>query len=224
VITQGQMNGDFERIWTGMQDEFADESTNSLHVVAKDSGHLINQDAPKLVVAAVEEVVASARGGGSKLSACGPELEAVGAECLAGAMGDLYEQWEHLRAAVVPTAGDLPDGVYTETLTRDDYKRLADIDLDHQQDVITWTLKGGQWSVAISPDGKAPDETADVYDVDGSTMTFRLPLDWKVPRTPGVNTLTWSVDAAGTLRFSQTDPYVVEPAFGKPWTRVSDAP
>jgi pimeloyl-ACP methyl ester carboxylesterase len=56
------------RAWGEMQAELPWLSSNGIRVVAKNSGHVIQWDAPKLVVAAVREVVDAARGG-SRLEA-----------------------------------------------------------------------------------------------------------------------------------------------------------
>lgn len=47
--------------WQGMQTDLARLSTNAAHVVARRSHHYVMQDAPRLVTAAVREVVEAAR-------------------------------------------------------------------------------------------------------------------------------------------------------------------
>jgi pimeloyl-ACP methyl ester carboxylesterase len=47
--------------WTQMQDELSQLSTHSTHVIAKNSGHYIQQDRPDVVVEAVRQVVEQAR-------------------------------------------------------------------------------------------------------------------------------------------------------------------
>jgi pimeloyl-ACP methyl ester carboxylesterase len=47
--------------WQQMQDELAQLSTRSTHVIAKNSGHYIQLDRPDAVVAAVRDVVEKAR-------------------------------------------------------------------------------------------------------------------------------------------------------------------
>jgi pimeloyl-ACP methyl ester carboxylesterase len=49
------------RVWQEMQADLTHLSTNAVQVAAENSGHFIQFDAPKLVVAAVREVVQSAR-------------------------------------------------------------------------------------------------------------------------------------------------------------------
>lgn len=56
-----ELQAQMDRVWLVMQNELAGLSTNSVHVIAARSGHNIQWDAPKLVVAAVQEVVNAAR-------------------------------------------------------------------------------------------------------------------------------------------------------------------
>lgn len=49
------------RVWREMQAELPRLSSNSLQIVATNSGHFIQFDAPKLVSAAVLEVVRAVR-------------------------------------------------------------------------------------------------------------------------------------------------------------------
>ena len=50
-----------EQAWSAMQNDLAKLSQNSAHVVESTSGHYLQRDAPKLVVAAIEEVCRSSR-------------------------------------------------------------------------------------------------------------------------------------------------------------------
>jgi len=50
-----------EQAWQQMQDELAQLSTKSTHVIAKNSGHYIQLDRPDLVIEAVRGVVDQAR-------------------------------------------------------------------------------------------------------------------------------------------------------------------
>ena len=84
-------------------------------------------------------------------------------------------------------------------------------------------LGKGHWSVSLVEDGAAPERAEDVYSASAHDVVFRLPADWKIPRTPGVNHLTWTVDANGTLTFQQVDAERREPVFGVPWIRVASA-
>jgi pimeloyl-ACP methyl ester carboxylesterase len=56
-----ELGAKMARVWREMQSELPRLSSNSAHVTAENSGHYIHRDAPKLVVAAVEEVVKAAR-------------------------------------------------------------------------------------------------------------------------------------------------------------------
>jgi pimeloyl-ACP methyl ester carboxylesterase len=49
------------QVWREMQAELPRLSSNSAHVIAENSGHYVHQDAPRLVVAAVREVVGAVR-------------------------------------------------------------------------------------------------------------------------------------------------------------------
>lgn len=71
VITRGRApdNGDapqeitdeWEHIWWQLQCEQAALSTNSRHLVAEKSGHLINQDEPELIIEEIRRIVSSLR-------------------------------------------------------------------------------------------------------------------------------------------------------------------
>jgi pimeloyl-ACP methyl ester carboxylesterase len=63
VLTQGQTSGQFAIEWSRFQAELARLSSNAVHVVARDSGHSIQNDAPDLVKAAIAAVLRSAREG-----------------------------------------------------------------------------------------------------------------------------------------------------------------
>lgn len=71
VITRGRApdSGDapqeiideWEQIWWQLQCEQAALSTNSRHIVAEKSGHLINQDEPELIIEEIRRIVSSLR-------------------------------------------------------------------------------------------------------------------------------------------------------------------
>ncbi len=67
--------------WHRMQAELAGLSSNSLHVIARDSGHHIHQDAPGLVAEAIRQVVDAARGQDRRLPACRGTFERLGGLC-----------------------------------------------------------------------------------------------------------------------------------------------
>lgn len=220
VLTQGQLGGQFEIDWSKFQDELATLSTNSLHLIAADSGHGIHQEAPKLVLEAMSATVDAVRTGG-RLPACGPRFEAVGAECLKATMTDQLAAWDKIRAAVTPAAGSFPAGMYREELTRDQFKAATGRSADFARQVYTWSFAKGRWSLGLSEDGGSPDHLDDVYAATGDTMTIRIPIDWKVPRTPGVNRLRWTADADGTIHFTQIDQERLETGFLEPFVKIT---
>ena len=223
VLTQGQIGGGFEIDWSHFQDELAALSTNSLHVVAAESGHGIHEEAPKLVVEAVAADVEAVRSG-SRLPACGPRFEAVGAECLTTTMTDQLAAWDKIRDAVVATAGTFPAGTYREEVTRDEAKAILGKPVDFLKQTYTWTFASGHWTLSLVTDGGNADELSDVYAAKGDELTVRIPIDWKVPRTPGVNRLTWTVDPDGTVHLTQIDRERPELGFSQPLARIGDAP
>jgi|SRR5688572_252060 pimeloyl-ACP methyl ester carboxylesterase len=56
-----ELSAQMARVWLEMQSELPRLSSNSAHFIAGKSGHYIHKDAPRLVVAAVKEVVTAAR-------------------------------------------------------------------------------------------------------------------------------------------------------------------
>lgn len=222
VLTQGQMSGPFVRDWSRVQDELAALSTNALHLVAKDSGHTIQEEAPELVVASAKAIVDAVRSGGD-IPACGPTFEAVGAECLATTMSDQVKAWDRLRESVVATPGTFPAGVYRSELSADLVKEMTGQSQDWTTEVHTWKVTKGQWTVTIVTDGGAPDSYSGVYASSGDELTVRIPDDWTIPRTPGVNRLRWTIGPNGTIHFAQIDDEVREPAFAVPWVPMPDS-
>ena len=223
VLTQGQLGGQFEIDWAHFQDEFAALSTNSLHLIAAESGHGIHQDAPKLVEEAVVATVDAVRTG-AHLPTCGPRFEALGAECLKTTMTAQLAEWDVIRDSVVPEAGSFPAGTYREELTRDQFKAATGKSADFFKQVYTWSFAKGRWTLDLSEDGGSPDQLSDVYASEGNTLTIRIPIDWKVPRTPGVNRLRWTADADGTVHFTQIDKERLETGFLEPFVPTTAAP
>lgn len=219
VLTQGQINGDFEVDWSHFQDELAALSTNSLHMVARDSGHEIMRADPELIVEAAKAVIEATRTG-TRLPHCGDRFEKVGAECLVSTMTGLLETWDKARAAVKPEAGKLPNGTYTAVVTGAQKAAVTGHPSDYRLATFTWTLSDGHWKLSVVVDGAPPDATEDVYDVTGDELRFRIPNDWKISGTPGVNQLRWSMDADGTLHFTQLDDQPREESFSVPWVRT----
>jgi pimeloyl-ACP methyl ester carboxylesterase len=221
VMTQGQMSEPFQSYWSAAQDAVAALSTNALHLVARSSDHGIPDKAAALVVEATRAVVEAVRSAGP-LPTCGPKFEAVGAECLKTTMSDQVAAWQALRASVVPAAGSFPAGTYRAELSADLVEQVTGDRPDWQVEIETWTLAKGHWSLEIVDDGGSPDRVEDVYMASKDELLVRVPEDWTIPRTPGVNRLHWTVDPNGTVQFSQIDTEAREPAFAVPWTRVGD--
>lgn len=67
--------------WRRQHTALARRSTNSIHVLAVTSGHMIQEQQPELVIAATNEVVASARAG-QPLEACDSRFDSVDGQCL----------------------------------------------------------------------------------------------------------------------------------------------
>jgi alpha/beta superfamily hydrolase len=205
VLTQGTMNGEFERQWTPIQDKLAALSTNSLHMVATESDHFVPEKQPSLVAASILAVVVAT--GGTPLPACGPSFERLGAECLDGTMGNLLAAWDARRAAVVPRAGKLPAGTY-----------------GFEEDGVTFriALEAGHLDVVMEqPDGALERLTAD-YAATGDEVTFVWPIEHKISRTSGVNVARWTADPDGTLHFVQLDAEQIESWIAAPWVPVAD--
>lgn len=208
VLTQGRMSGEFERLWTPIQDKLAALSSNALHMVATEASHDILGERPQLVIDSVRAVVDAVRG--AALPACGPRFEALGAECLEGTMGDLLAMWDARRAAVAPVAGDLPAGAYS-----------------FQEDDVTFTMTmhGGHLDIEMHQPSGLVESTTATYAAIGDEVTFLWPFDWRIPRTPGVNVARWIVDPDGTIHFAQLDAEQPEGWIEVPWVRVSaDSP
>jgi pimeloyl-ACP methyl ester carboxylesterase len=76
------------RTWRELQEDYAGRSTDSVHVLARYSPHFIqgNLGQPELVIAAIREVVAAARGG-RELRGCEQLFRAPGARCLSSSTG-----------------------------------------------------------------------------------------------------------------------------------------
>jgi pimeloyl-ACP methyl ester carboxylesterase len=71
---------DFRRLWTREHERLSARSSDGIHLIAFDSGHMIQDDAPELVLAAIEEVLAAA-GADQPLAPCDDRFADVGGEC-----------------------------------------------------------------------------------------------------------------------------------------------
>ena len=69
-----------EAAWRGMQEEMAGLSTDSVHVLMPKSGHYIQLEYPKAVIAAIQQVVTAVRTQG-RLPACRTTFPALGGAC-----------------------------------------------------------------------------------------------------------------------------------------------
>lgn len=203
VLTQGSMNGELERQWSPLQDAIAAMSSNSLHMVATESGHDIRADRPQLVSESIRAVVDAVRG--TALPACKPRFETLGAECLEGTLADLLARWDTRRASVIPAAGDLPAGTYGFTADAVTFRIIVD---------------DGRLEVTMRHPAGLVEELTAQYAAAGDVVTFLWPFDWRIPRTSGVNTARWSVDQDGTLQFAQLDSEPPEGWISVPWVPV----
>jgi pimeloyl-ACP methyl ester carboxylesterase len=86
VLTAGREIGPtalrvpLEAAWRGMQEEMAGLSTDSVHVLMPKSGHYIQVEYPKAVIAAIQQVVTAVRMQG-RLPACTTTFPALGGVC-----------------------------------------------------------------------------------------------------------------------------------------------
>ena len=205
VLTAGRINGEYERRWSPIQDQLAALSSDALHMVATESGHDIRADRPELVTESIRTVVSAIRG--VALPTCGPRFEAIGAECLDGTMADLLATWDALRDEVVPTGGDLPAGTYG--FKEDDV--IFEITIDG----------GGRLELEMRHADGLVELTTAKYAASGDEVTILWPLDWRIPRTSGVNVARWSVDPDGTIHFVQLDAEQTESWIAAPWVPVA---
>lgn len=80
VLTQ-DASGTYRDQWYPLQDSLAALSTDSVHVVVKGAGHLIQDDNPPIVEAAITDVVTAARTG-APLPDCATTFTSLGGRCL----------------------------------------------------------------------------------------------------------------------------------------------
>jgi alpha/beta hydrolase fold len=80
VLTQSELTGDFGRAWAQFQDELATLSTNSLHMVADPSGHMIMDDQGPLLIESIKAVL-DAAASHAPLPPCAPRFQALHALC-----------------------------------------------------------------------------------------------------------------------------------------------
>jgi pimeloyl-ACP methyl ester carboxylesterase len=85
VLTAG-MSSDprwVERAWMDYHDRVAAMSPDSVHAIAEEAGHYIQEDDPNVVIEAVRQVTLAARNG-SELPACRQMFSAADVTCLSG--------------------------------------------------------------------------------------------------------------------------------------------
>jgi pimeloyl-ACP methyl ester carboxylesterase len=79
VLTQDGLEGEIGAMWAGYQTQLAALSSRSVHLTAVGAGHGIQDEAPDLVVAAVEAIVAAVEGA-AELPPC-EDFEPAGGAC-----------------------------------------------------------------------------------------------------------------------------------------------
>ena len=86
VLTQNFQGEDdfapqrFRRYFRQVHEELAGRSSDSLHVIAVDSGHTIQETSPKLVTAAITEVIEAVRSD-QRLAPCDDRFDGLGGAC-----------------------------------------------------------------------------------------------------------------------------------------------
>lgn len=80
-LTRAQERG-LDRIWDRLQTDLAHLSSNSVHVLAKNSSHFIQYNQPEIVEEAIREVVRAAHSASHHLPSCGKAFEGLGGDCL----------------------------------------------------------------------------------------------------------------------------------------------
>lgn len=133
------------------------------------------------------------------------------------------------RDAIVPTPGELPNGVYRFTHT---IAALESIDPDGDwtaadEMIGEFVLADGTseiryYDLGGSPMPGEPPDTGGTYQVIGDLVIFATPPERSLPGTDGIHLLRWSFDD-GTLTFEQVDGKPRDADFGVPWIRVADA-
>jgi TRAP-type C4-dicarboxylate transport system substrate-binding protein len=132
------------------------------------------------------------------------------------------------RSDIVPSTGDLPNGIYrfTETLEILD---AVEPDVEHTEAdefVGEFVLKDGTIELRYyGLDGRSlgPPDTGGVYQVVGDLIVFAQPPNRSLPGTNGIHLLRWSLEG-DTLTLEQVDDKRRDPDFVAPMIRVGDAP
>lgn len=82
IVLTRDATGALRRAWYPLQQALARASTDHLHVVVRHAGHVIQDDDPAIVVAAVDELVRAARAH-RRLRSCGAVFTRLGGRCVA---------------------------------------------------------------------------------------------------------------------------------------------
>jgi TRAP-type C4-dicarboxylate transport system substrate-binding protein len=134
------------------------------------------------------------------------------------------------RSDVIPTPGDLPDGVYrfTETVAVLDAAEPNKSHTKADEFIGEFVLSAGTSEIRYfamdgSPQPGEPPDTGGTYQVKGDLVIFATPPQRAIPGTSGINLLRWAMNG-DTLTFTQLDDHTVDPDFSVPWIRVGDAP
>jgi pimeloyl-ACP methyl ester carboxylesterase len=80
-VGEADVPASFQRLWPRLHDQLAANSNDSVHLIAVGSGHFIQEDEPDLVIAAIEEVLASVRDG-QPLAPCDGRFADAGGKCV----------------------------------------------------------------------------------------------------------------------------------------------
>ena len=131
------------------------------------------------------------------------------------------------RSDIVPTPGDLPDGVYRFTETEESLA-ATNAPPDDEPFIGEFVLSGGMaelhyFELDGSPQAGEPPDDGGVYQVEGDLMVFATPPQRAIPGTTGIYLLRWSLDG-DTLTLTQIDDRRRDADFAVPWLRVGDAP
>ncbi len=175
----------------------------SAPVAAPIYSELAKDDATKRTIAAIDALAAD--GDRVAIEACAP-VTSVPAE----------------PDVVVARPGELPNGIYRVELTDDFLRSIGQNEKDVHEDhgVLTFRMKDGHmsWDQAAE-DLTTPARGDAVYQVEGNNMFFQ----WGENMGGAILQFTWTVDADGTLHFTQTD-FTADANwfFLLPWPRVGD--
>jgi hypothetical protein len=144
-----------------------------------------------------------------------------------GEVAGLPLQLPAKRSDIVPTPGDLPDGVYRFTETAEAIVAVGEPPGDGGF-IGEFVLRGGMaelhyFELDGSPMAGEPPDDGGMYQVEGDLMIFATPPQRAIPGTTGIYLLRWELDG-DTLTLTQIDDRRRDADFTVPWLRVGDAP